>query len=182
MAAPAKVFPITYTVSDWEKWDGDWELIYGQPVAMAAPTLRHQWISLELAVQFREQFSACERARCLALQHIAWEVSGDTVLVPDIVVVCNEDLEQKRLVRAPEMVIEIVSSHTVKLDETVKPEIYAREGVRYLLLVYPEKRVAKVYRLSEGRYLKVGDFRDEIHLFEDLTCPVEIAFDRLWRS
>jgi len=182
MAEAARILPQSYTVSDWEKWEGDWELIYGQPVAMVAPALRHQWLNLEIAVQLREQFEECEKARCLALQEVAWEVSRDTVLVPDLVVVCEEDLDQTRLFRAPEMVVEIVSPATARLDETVKFEICAREGVRYFVLVYPEKALAKVWRHLEGRYTKEGDFREGKFLFKELTCPAELDFSRLFKS
>ncbi len=179
MGEAARV-PISYTVSDWETWEGDWELIYGQPVAMVAPALRHQWFVYRLTRELMDQFEACEKTRCLALPGVGWEVAEDTVLVPDLVVVCEEDLDQKRLLRTPEMVLEVVSPHTRKLDETVKFEICAREGVRYYVLVYPEKRLAKVWRLSEGRYVKEGDFFRGSMRFEDLTCPAEIDFTRIF--
>jgi len=179
MGEPARV-PVHYTVSDWETWEGDWELVYGQPVAMVAPALRHQWISYRLTRQLMDQFETCEKARCLALQEVAWEVAEDTVLVPDLVVVCDEDLDQRRLVRTPEMVVEIVSPNTARLDETVKFEICAREGVRYFVLVYPEKRLAKIWHLREGRYHKEGDFREGGFLFRELTCPARLDFENLW--
>ena len=31
-----------YTVKDYERWDGDWELIEGVPYALASPSFRHQ--------------------------------------------------------------------------------------------------------------------------------------------
>ena len=31
-----------YTVKDYLKWEGDWELVEGIPFALASPSFRHQ--------------------------------------------------------------------------------------------------------------------------------------------
>jgi len=40
----------SYTYEDYKLWEGDWELIYGVPYAMApAPMIKHQAISSKIA-------------------------------------------------------------------------------------------------------------------------------------
>jgi len=33
-----------YTVEDYQRWEGDWELIEGIPYSLASPTFKHQRI------------------------------------------------------------------------------------------------------------------------------------------
>ena len=47
------------------------------------------------------------------------------------------------------------------------------------MLVYPEAKKAKVWRLVEGEYRKVADFHDETHRFELSKCAFD--FGRLWK-
>lgn len=49
------------------------------------------------------------------------------------------------------------------------------------VLVYPEAKKAKVWRLVEGEYRKVADFRDEIHRFELSKCAFDFDFGHLWK-
>lgn len=51
----------------------------------------------------------------------------------------------------------------------------------HYVLVYPESRKAKVYRLIEGDYRKVADFSGETHRFDLSKCSIEFDFSRLWR-
>ena len=38
-----------YTVADYQQWEGDWELIYGQPIAIRpSPGVAHQRMTSSL--------------------------------------------------------------------------------------------------------------------------------------
>ena len=49
------------------------------------------------------------------------------------------------------------------------------------MLVYPDKRKAKVYRLVDGGYRKVGDYSRETLLFELSKCAIDFDFGFVWR-
>jgi Uma2 family endonuclease len=59
------------------------------------------------------------------------------------------------------MIFEILSKSTAKKDTGIKFNLYEQEGVKYYIIVDPENEVAKVYKLHEGRYIKVPDVSDK---------------------
>ena len=167
-----------YTVQDYLQWEGDWELIYGQPMAMApSPGLTHQALSMTIARQLDEALDDCPR--CQALFEIDVEFSEDTVVRPDVLVICYQP-EGERLTRAPDLIFEVISPKTSRRDEVIKFDLYRKEAVAHYVLVYPEAKKAKVWRLIEGEYRKVGDFYDEKYCFELSGCTIDFDFLRLW--
>ncbi len=168
-----------YSLADYRQWQGDWELIHGVPLAMApSPGLEHQRISLRIARQLDEALDGCPH--CEVLFEIDVEFSEETVVRPDVLVICHTP-DGERLTRAPELICEVISKATARRDEETKFQLYRDEGVMHYILVYPESRKAKVYRLVEGEYRKVGDFHDEPHTFELSKCIIPLDFSRLWR-
>ena len=49
-------------------------------------------------------------------------------------------------------------------------------------IVYSDKKVAKVYELKDGRYMKMGDFSDEKAKFLLDDCEIEFDFSKIWRA
>jgi Uma2 family endonuclease len=169
----------TYTVEDYYQWEGDWELVYGHPVAMApSPLYIHQKLSAVIFRQLDEALDDCPR--CQALFEIDVEFSRDTVVRPDVLVICYQP-EGERLTRAPSLIFEVISLKTARHDEIVKFELYLAEGVLFYVIVYPDINKARVFQLIEGEYRKVGDFHDEQHRFELPECTIDFDFSRLWK-
>ncbi|CAA6804427.1 MAG: Unknown protein [uncultured Sulfurovum sp.] len=168
-----------YTLDDYRHWEDNWELIYGSPYAMApSPLVTHQNINGKIFLELNKSFENCPK--CQALFEIDWEISSDTVVKPDMLVICYE--ADEKITKKPEIIFEIASKSTVKRDETLKYELYQQEGVEFYIIVYPEKQVAKVYQLKEGRYLKVQDFSDELYAFNLEKCKIDFDFSKIWRK
>jgi Uma2 family endonuclease len=166
-----------YTVSDYVQWPGDWELIQGRAVAMTpSPGLTHQLVSGNLFRHLHEQMDNCPI--CMVLHETDWEIAHDTVVRPDIMVVCNQTDE--RVTSRPELVAEVVSQSTAHRDERVKFYLYAQEGVPWYVLVYPQYRKAKIYGLQNGRYSLIADLSQDAWPFAIQDCSGEIDFSRLW--
>lgn len=177
MSRPAEVE--TYTIADYQHWEGDWELIHGQAVAMApSPVVAHQMTSFAIAHQLGENLDGCPH--CQALFEIDVEFAEDTVVRPDVLVICYMP-DGDRLTRAPDLIFEVISPKTARRDEVVKFDLYRSEGVSHYVLVYPEQRKAKVYQLIDGEYRKVADFCNETHRFELSKCAMDFDFSRLWK-
>ncbi len=167
-----------YTVEDYQYWEGDWELVDGVAYAMSpSPFFTHQNINGKIFIELDKALENCPK--CQAIFEIDWEVSSDTVVKPDMLVICYE--VDEKITKKPELIFEIASRSTVKRDEILKFELYQREGVEYFVLVYPDKKVAKVYRLNDGVYRKVGDFSDELYKFELKECEINFNFSKIWR-
>ena len=106
------------TVADYELWGGEWELIFGQPVARTpSPGLAHQRMVAAAFRQLDAALAGC--SPCEALFEIDVELAEDTVVRPDIVVFCCP-AEGDRLTFAPEVIFEVVSPKSSRRDERVK--------------------------------------------------------------
>ena len=167
-----------YTVSDYELWEGEWELIFGQPVAMTpSPGIAHQRLVAAAFRQLDASLAGC--SPCEALFEIDVELAQDTVVRPDIVVFCYP-AEGDRLTLAPEVIFEIVSPRSSRRDEVVKYGLYQQEGVTYYGLLYPDAKKVKLFRLEQGQYRKIGDFHDQPYRFELSQCSLNVDFAALW--
>lgn len=167
-----------YTIEDYQHWQGDWELMRGIPLAMSpSPGVAHQRVARRFQRQFDEAFDHCPH--CEVFYEIDVELSQDTVIRPDVIVICDP-LDGDRITRAPALVAEVISPKTARRDEQTKFQLYCEEGVGYYILLYPQQNKAKVYRLIEGAYRKVGDFQHERCRIELPNCVVDLDVSRLW--
>ncbi len=169
----AEKYPIRYTVEDWKHWQGDWELIEGVPYAMASPRPINQILLIRLGhllYSILEDYEYCKVAG-----ELDWYISYDTVIRPDIMVLCGEIPE--KVESPPHMVIEIVSPSSRQMDEGLKFELCEREGVKYFVLVYPDEKKVKAFELSYGKYVEK---QDRSFLFD--TCQVEINFEEAFHG
>ena len=168
-----------YTIDDYCLWDGNWELIYGDAYAMApSPMYDHQFVNLKIARQLDEKLDACRK--CSAIMEMDWEVSADTVVRPDSMVICYEP--EDRLTKRPEIIFEVISPSSSKRDEILKFDLYQNEGVPYYILVYPDSKKAKVYKLINFKYQKIDDFDGETYRFETKGCSIDFDFGFIWRK
>ena len=170
-----------YTYDDYKKWEGNWELIYGQAYCMSpAPMIKHQNISNKIARYLDEAIGDCKKYQ--ALLPVDWKISEDTVVQPDNSVICHEPQNEAYLTKAPKIIFEILSKSTAKKDKGLKFNLYEQEGVAYYIIVDPEDEVAKVYELKDGRYIKVCDASDEFVRFNIKECNNTITFDfaKIW--
>ncbi len=161
-----------YTVHDYESWQGDWELIEGVPFALASPSYEHQLIAGKVFRHISEVLDSCPD--CSVVYETDWYVSEDTVVRPDIMVLCKK--VEKKVYETPDLVVEVVSQNTEKMDERVKFELYEREGVPYYLLVYPEIKKVKLYSLADRRYVAKRDLKVTLVERCTLTLREEIIF------
>ena len=169
----------TYTYSDYEQWQGDWELVNGMPLAMTpSPGMPHQILSGDFLYELKKCLENCPD--CQAVSEIDWKIQEDTVVRPDVVMVCNEPGD-KYLTRTPQLIIEVVSPSSARRDEKTKMELYQREQVPYYILAYPTDRLARIYKLVDGQFVKQGEFIDETYTFGGLDCPVTIDFQRIFK-
>ena len=157
MALPAK--QIGYTFADCLTWNEDMhvEIINGELFMMATPSSRHQEISGEL---FRQLANFLEGKPCKVYPAPfgvrLFEQDGDrpedvdTVVEPDISVICDRDKVDARGCKgAPDLIVEILSPSTRRHDRLVKLDLYQRAGVREYLIVDPENRSVLVF-LPDG--------------------------------
>jgi len=163
-----------HTYGDLLSWPEDvrYELIDGVAYLMSpAPSRIHQEMVGEL---YRQIANALERTPCRA--YVApfdvrlprrGEADGDvdTVVQPDVLVVCDPSkLDERGMRGPPDWVIEVLSPATAGHDQTVKLAAYERAGVREVWLVHPTDQVVTVYEHSGAAFGRpsIAELRDEM--------------------
>jgi Uma2 family endonuclease len=178
-----------WTYADYKEWElkpGErFELIDGVAYAMSAPNTEHQGISMLLSAKLYNYFEG-KRCRPFAAPfdvRLFYEddESDDTVVQPDLVVVCDPDKLGKEGCRgAPDLVIEILSPSNSAIEMHRKLNLYLEAGVREFWIVYPEDKHVEVYCLNDDRYelrvLRAGDTLTSA-FFPGLEIPLEILFN-----
>ena len=92
------------------------------------------------------------------------ELGPKNVFEPDVVVVLNANLDKvatKRIIGAPDLVVEIASPSTAVVDRVTKYEIYAHSGISEYWIVKPTSRTIEVLILENGEYYSAGIFRGD---------------------
>jgi Uma2 family endonuclease len=84
-------------------------------------------------------------------------------------VICDpKKIEERGIIGAPDLAVEIIAPETVRKDSIVKRALYERHGVKEFWLVHPTDRLIRVYKLGAA-----GLFgREEIY---DDTAEIAIA-------
>jgi len=85
----------------------------------------------------------------------------NNVYEPDVLHVAPDsqcEIGEKRLVGAPDLVVEVLSPGTAKHDRQQKYEAYQRHGVREYWIVAPAYDVIEVWNLEEGAFRRQGAY------------------------
>ncbi len=167
-----------YTYDDYIQWEGKWEIINGIPYAMVpAPVKKHQWISSEIVWQLKEQLKDCPK--CEVLLPVDWPISEDTVVQPDLLVVCDEQMEGSTLENTPVLIFEILSPSTRQKDWGIKYQLYEAAGVKYYCIVDPDTGSVEIFVLQDDKYSEVDDFTDNRIPFDLGLCQIHLDFTKL---
>lgn len=125
------------------------ELVEGVLHVTPAPSSWHQDVVLAIASRLRAH---CRRTRCGKVVIAPFDVvlGPTTVVQPDVLFVGTarraEVLGDPLRARgAPDLVVEVLSPGTRRLDRTRKRAAYSRAGVQELWLVDPETRTVEVW-------------------------------------
>jgi Uma2 family endonuclease len=128
------------------------EIIGGEHFVTAAPFVRHQDLVVRLTFHL-EGFVRRSRLGRLLVAPTDVVLSPHDIFQPDLLFVSNERasiITEKNIQGAPDLVIEILSKDTRRLDEVIKREAYERFGVREYWIFDRYRKAAKVWRWSAG--------------------------------
>ncbi len=164
-----------YTFDDYVAWPGEWELWNGFAISMTpSPFGRHQQIVSRMLRIFGDAISksACD---CEPIAELDWVVSQDTVVRPDLILVCGE-VPEKYLETAPSLVVEVTSESTATQDRGFKKELYESQRVGHYVIVDAATKVIEHYVLNDGTY-NLQETVDSVHRFRlSPTCHLECDF------
>lgn len=168
-----------YTVDDYQRWEGDWELWGGHAVSMVpSPFGSHSKVTGRVVTAITNAIDASD-CRANVLPEIDWVVSQDTVVRPDVVVVCG-DPPERHVVSAPAVVVEVLSESTRERDLGPKQTIYQEQKVPYYLILDPDAGVLTALELGKnGSYAEVR-VSDSLILKICGDCELDVDVRRLF--
>lgn len=175
-----KILP-NYTYKDYCLWEGRWELIEGIPYAMSpAPTPRHQWIMVNIVSELRAAIKKSKCKHCKVYDFIDVKIEEDTILQPDASIVCKP-IHKKFLDFPPVLVVEILSEATALKDRISKFSIYENFGIKYYLIVDPEKESVEIYLLKDSKYFLQKFSQEKAYVFSfDDYCNIKVILKNIW--
>lgn len=165
-----------YTVADYVQWQGDWELWDGVAIAMSpAPNVRHQRVAGKLHLGLSQTLQKNDRCHCEVLYEVDWRVKQDTVVRPDLVVVC-EPIDTPWLTSPPTLIVEVLSPSTARNDREYKRSLYEQQGVLFYLIVDPESKQIESLHLVDDKYQASDAVDFQLHE----GCAISFNLASLW--
>jgi len=165
MAPLANKLNKKFNYADYLNWADDerWEIIEGVPYNMSpAPAREHQRVSAIIFVKIYNFLSGkeCEVYFApfdvrLAETKNAADEAIETVVQPDIVVICDQNkLDKRGCLGSPDIMVEILSPATSYKDQTEKLLLYEKHGVKEYWIVNPDAKYVMMYCLDAEKYAK----------------------------
>ena len=153
-----------YSYADYLTWPVDLvaELIQGKMFkkAAAAPKRIHQKVASKLNFKL---YQFLEGKMCQVYPapfDVRFPIDSKEdheifdVVQPDLCVVCDPSkLDERGCIGAPELIIEILSPGSTKLELKHKFELYESRGVREYWIIHPEHQNLLIYTWVEGTYI-----------------------------
>ena len=171
--------PICTAEDYWNLPEGERaELIDGQLYALASPSRIHQEIIIELTYHFQHYIKS-NKGNCkiyAAPFAVNLNANDQTFVEPDISVICDPDkLSDRGCEGAPDLVIEVVSPSSRRMDYIRKMALYADAGVREYWIVDPMREVTVVYKSEEEGFPVIHKFGEPIKvgIYEDFEITIK---------
>lgn len=163
--------------------DGNqYEMVLGKLELQPSPTTTHQRVSRKIE---RTLEDTCEVEYIIIDAPIDLIMTDNTIRQPDIVMVHRSResiIEERGIVGAPDLVVEILSPSTAKKDRTLKKEEYARFGIpEYWVVDFAHQTIEQYIQMQPGKpYDLQAIFSAEETVKSDrLTCVGFVVKDTL---
>ena len=156
----------SWTYDDYAALPDDgkyYEIVNGVLLMAPPPSPEHQSITVRIAYYL---FPHIELAGIGKLFTAPLDVvlSPKNTFQPDLVVILNAHKDRigtKKIIGAPDLVVEVASPSTATYDRITKYEKYAQAGIPEYWLVKSTSRTVEVLILEGGEYRSRGIFRGE---------------------
>jgi len=177
-----------------------YELINGEAFVIPEMPVENQAISTELFFALGDWLSdkPCRAFSGLDLRPFPKDDnSDDTVLRPDLLVVCDKSKLSPDAQKAwkkpmmhngagsalgsPDLVIEIVSSSASSRELQLKFDAYLKAGVPEYWVINPEKKSVQVHVYEKGSYSSV-DYKGEVKLVSTILPGFSLELKNLWEA
>jgi Uma2 family endonuclease len=102
-------------------------------------------------------------------------------VIPDFIVVCDPDkIKRNKILGAPDLVVEIISSSSAKIDRIDKRLAYQRAGVKEYWIIDPANQLVEVYQLRnlslELQNVYTREDTIPVHVLNSLEIDLTVIF------
>ncbi len=133
------------------------QLIDGEVMISMPPIPKHQAIVGEI-LYFLMTFAKLNGGKAYTLP-IEVVLDAHNIFEPDVLYLKPDSqcsVEEKRLIGAPDLVVEVLSPSTAKVDRQQKYRAYEQNGVGEYWIVDPVHEVIEVWTLNAGDFTRMG--------------------------
>ena len=173
------------TYEDYANLPGDdrYELIDGELILVSSPSEFHQTILMNLIYLLQSvRQSGLGRLYCAPFDVI---FSDYDVVQPDLLFIAAERADivtEANVQGAPDLVVEILSPSTSRLDRTRKRELYERHGVKEMWLVDPREHKLAVLLLRDGKLEDAGEYGAGQNFASETLGNLTIDLDNVFQE
>ena len=131
------------------------ELIEGEFVVKGIPKIIHQRVAFNLALKLRDDVPNGE----VFIAPVSVKLDDANYYVPDVLWVAENsacEVADDGITGPPDLVVEVLSPGTAKIDRGVKFQNYQKHGVREYWLVEPSLAFLEVWTLTNGLFAQQG--------------------------
>jgi Uma2 family endonuclease len=154
-----------WTYADYRRLPDDgrrYEVLRGELYVAPAPTWKHQRAVLKLSI-LMELFVAKHQRGVVCCSPLDVILPGElaTPVQPDLIFIAcgRKDITwDPRVEGVPDLIVEVLSPSSRRVDRRTKFEIYAKAGVPEYWMLDQAARTIEVYGLRNGRYGLLGKF------------------------
>jgi len=165
------------TLADFEameKQEGlTYELIDGVVMMSPRPAAKHQKTSGNIYYELR---NVLKGKNCEPIQEIDLVLEQQN-FVPDLMVVCNENLDDMiRYENPPLIIIEIVSPSSASRDHIIKREAYEELGIQEYWIVSPGEKCITVFSFATNKKEHFCDGQVKSFVLPEIAIDLSAIF------
>jgi Uma2 family endonuclease len=183
--------PITPAQGEWTYEDyralpddgNRYEIIEGVLYVVNAPSSDHQTIVTETSAELRNFVKRNHLGRVLIAPFEVHLSSRSRPVQPDVLFVRAERWPSERVAffeGAPDLVVEVISPSSVRMDRVVKFTAYEAAGVPEYWIVNPHTRTVEVFTLSHGEYALLGEYTNDEVVQSVILAGIDLVASTLF--
>ena len=155
-----------WTYEDYATMPDDgkrYQIVDGVLFMSPAPSIGHQETVGEIFSYLRDHVKHAKLGK-VYISPLDVELSPKTVVQPDVLVLLTAHIERisdKRIIGAPDLVVEVTSPGTTGFDHRQKQDAYAHAGVPEYWIIDPASHTLELLILENAAYRSLGIFEGQ---------------------
>lgn len=172
------------TLDEFYRWDDGtethYELINGFPVAMAPPAEAHRMLALRLGSRIDGALSSRRPCNAQLEAGVIRDDAADTYFEADVAATCEPNEFGRQAIKAPFLIVEILSPSTERHDRRVKLPAYRQiETVQEVALIAPDAFYAELHWRVGAQWI-TEILRGPDAVLALRSVPIDIPFAELY--